>query len=112
MVREMYNRLDINKDTIKDGILKIADGNPGAMSVLLQLTKLRDGWMAVQEFDRLRLYGPMVWLCYKDLLGNDINRLLELILNGKLSEEITSRRLEDERFCKTWDYHLEVINRG
>lgn len=104
----MYNRLDINKDTVKDGILKIAEGNPGALTVLTQLIKLRDGWMSVGEFDRLRLYGPMIWLCYKDLLGNDINKLLELLLSGKLAEEINIRRLEDERFRTSWDYHLEA----
>lgn len=108
----MYNRLNISKDTVKDGILKIADGNPGALSVLTQLIKLRDGWMAVGAFDRLRLYGPMIWLCYKDLLGSDINKLLELILNGRLAEEINIRRLEDAAFRREWDYHLEAINRG
>ena len=60
-----------------DAIVKMADGNPGAVHVMCELLKpdLIEGFLDICRFDDLELYGPDIWVAYKDICGSDIKVL-------------------------------------
>jgi len=60
-----------------DAIAKMADGNPGAVTVMCELLKLDlvDGFANICRLDDLELYGPDIWVAYKDICGSDIKTL-------------------------------------
>ena len=72
------SRLTIT-DTIKDVVVKMSDGNPGAITVMMSI--LKDGrdidpytepGMHLLNLDDLELYGSRIWLLYKDLCGQSL----------------------------------------
>lgn len=60
-----------------DAIVEMADGNPGATHVMSQLLQpnLVDGLMNICRLDDLELYGPDIWLAYKNICNSDIKIL-------------------------------------
>lgn len=74
--------------TMMDVFVVLADGNPGAVRVLLETTKASekvdpDGMMgafgAMLMFDTYRFYGSKIWMLYKDLCGQSIAKTLGMI---------------------------------
>ncbi len=68
-------------DSPKDMIIKLSDGNPGAVSVLMQLltrSAAVDPDSAFGPFTYLLnlnafgIYGPRIWMLYKDVCHEDI----------------------------------------
>lgn len=59
-------------------ILKImfalSEGNPGALRVLTELQGDGEGFLDVLGCDSKRLYGSRIWMLYKDVCGEDIER--------------------------------------
>ena len=95
---------------LKETILKLADGNPGAMRVLFELMKYHpDGQLILTKFDDLGIYGSLIWLCYKDLLNFDIAKLFDLLRTNKLKQAIEDGRKANEGFKKEWDYHAKEM---
>ena len=82
-----YNqRVGIN-DTVQSAITKLSDGNPGAISVMCGMARLPPGDMipgggflsGVLLLDSLGIYGPGIWMLYKDCCGEDMARLCVLL---------------------------------
>lgn len=71
-------------DDVKEQIINISEGNPGALTVLLQLVE------APEIITYLELHGPKgsnLWVLYKDRNFEDINLLAaELSLRMQASE--------------------------
>jgi len=103
-------RLKLN-DTVRDVLLKLADGNPGAMNVIAQLLAKEDGLLHVLKLDDLEIYDSLIWLCYKDLLGSDIDKLYNLLKTNKLEEAIKETIETDANFKRVWEYHVARIRR-
>jgi len=78
--------------TPMDAIVKMADGNPGAVTVMCELLKpdLAEGFMDICRLDDLELHGPDIWLAFKDICGSDIKTLRDRLRNNyhKLSEDV------------------------
>ena len=70
----------------------MADGNPGATRVMFQLLELDvlDGIEAVRTLDRIQIYGPDIWLAYKDICGENVDILRNRLRNNPymLKEEV------------------------
>jgi len=70
----------------------MADGNPGAISVILQFLELdvSDGIEAIRTLDRIEIYGPDIWLAYKDICGQNVSILRNRLRNNPymLKEEM------------------------
>jgi hypothetical protein len=63
-------------DSVADVVVKMSQGNPGAISVMAQII---DGDAAKGLFDLLNMddmgmRGPAIWIGYKDHCGEDIER--------------------------------------
>jgi len=68
-------------DDLQTIIVKMSEGNPGAMSVLMQMNQ-KKGPMAFMEMlslDDMNIRGPQIWLGYKDHCGEDIDKFFECI---------------------------------
>ena len=86
---------------------KICGGNPGCISIIARLSATSNGESRITKLHDLGYRGPFIWLIYKDLLGEDLVRLGNLLDNNQLADEIERRIQEDENFARQWRYHEE-----
>ena len=87
----MANRLKPT-DTLGDVIAIIANGNPGAMSVINQIIKKNEKELYVYllQLDSYGIYGNDLWMLYKDVCGGDVDKTMGCIKHtwmGLISEE-------------------------
>lgn len=81
-------RLDLN-DSMFDICHKMSEGNPGALTVVMQLLGPQgaqidpDAWLgglgAVLALDTLGLYGPKIWMLYKDVCKEDLVKMCAVL---------------------------------
>ena len=90
-------------DTPETVMVKMMDGNPGAMTVLMQLFRRPNGIFKILKLDTLEIYGPAIWVIYKDLMGEDITLLDEHLENDTLMEEIEIKCKTDPYFRREWE---------
>ena len=67
------DRVQLNM-SMQEAIFALSDGNPGAVRVLCELLEGGNGIMDLLLCDTKRLYGSQIWVCYKDICGEDIER--------------------------------------
>jgi len=76
----MNTRIELT-DTGIDVILKLSEGNPGAVTVCMEVLKkgteidpdaFGGGLMQLLGFDTLGLYGSRIWMLYKDVCECDL----------------------------------------
>lgn len=82
------NKLTLNDD-FGSAMFKISQGNPGAITVIMEANievmekKLREGPLApftvMMALDTLGIYGPNIWILYKDKCDMDIVQFLNHI---------------------------------
>lgn len=94
-------------DTLLDATVKLGEGNPGAISVIMQLIKngsIIDPDAAFGEIanllslDSLGIYGPRIWMLYKDVCDqNLVNTIavLRAVQLGKLSENVMNHAIDN-----------------
>lgn len=76
------NRQPINlSDNTFDMVTKMAEGNPGAITVLMQLLKRDDpaALMIVLDLDDMNMRGPQIWVGFKDHCKQDIEAFAKAI---------------------------------
>ena len=88
-------------------VMKVCEGNPGCMSIMTQIIGTSNGWNRGTKIHDLGFRGPFIWLIYKDLLGEDLVKLGQLLDDNQLEDEIERRLQEDENFARQWRYHKE-----
>jgi hypothetical protein len=74
--------------TTMDVIMLMSDGNHGAVAVMCELMQKTDkidpdaalgGLGAILSLDTHGIYGPRIWQFYKDVCGQNLNRMLGLM---------------------------------
>ncbi len=72
-------------DSVMDMMLKLSDGNPGAVRVLMEMMEqseaidpdsIMQGPLSVLSLDTHSIYGERIWMFYKDVCGESILNLL------------------------------------
>ncbi|MCK4964095.1 MAG: hypothetical protein KAS54_03360 [Dehalococcoidia bacterium] len=86
----------------KELVLRICGGNPGCIRVITQLLAGPNGESRVDKLEELRYRRSLIWLIYKDLLGNDLERMGTLLDNNQLGDEVERRIQNDENFARQW----------
>lgn len=75
-------------DTVQDMVIKISEGNPGALTVCLDILKkgksidpdgFDGGIGSLLLFDSLSLYGSQIWMLYKDVCGEDLVKTVAML---------------------------------
>lgn len=84
-----------------DQVIKLAKGNPGAVTVIAQLiSEGRDsdfsGCQAVEKLEKLEITGGFIWLAYKDYCKKSLFLLKMLLLeeNKELIEFLETKKKE------------------
>jgi hypothetical protein len=74
------SRIEIT-DSVLSMAQKLSEGNPGAINVIVLLLEKGEavdpdaalgGLMKVMMLDTYRIYGPRIWMLYKDVCGESI----------------------------------------
>ena len=75
-------------DSVQSAIIKMAEGNPGAVRVLCELFKWSPtidpqsalgGLGPILSLDTEGIYGSQIWVLYKDVCGQSILNVLALL---------------------------------
>jgi hypothetical protein len=86
-------------DTPLSATMKLCGGNPGAMTVCIQILEqseridpdnLLGGLGCLLSLDSHSIYGPQIWMLYKDVCKEDITKTIAVLRSvqlGLLSEE-------------------------
>jgi len=71
------------KDSTLEAVVKMAQGNPGAINVLMQLLKDEsiNGALAIYWMDELKIRGWRIWFAFKDCCNQDLYKLYNSLLN-------------------------------
>lgn len=90
-------------DEIRDGIVKMVDGNPGAVSVCVDLLKYgmdkypgmgpAAGMSFILALDMYGIYGCRIWMLYKDLCGESIQNTISVLI-ARSHELISQEELD------------------
>lgn len=69
-------------DSVFDMLVKMAEGNPGAVSVLSQMLQKSGaiaGPMRILDLDDMNIRGPQIWIGYKDHCKEDITLFIRKV---------------------------------
>lgn len=95
------------EDTFMDIMVKMSEGNPGAVTVLMELygkapeidpQSLLGGLGPVMWLDTFGIYGSRIWMLYKDVCGQDVektNWMIRAVQLGILSETELNHRIDN-----------------
>lgn len=95
------------EDTTLDMVMKMSEGNPGAVSVIAQILKtgaLIDpddafgGLGTILHMDTWGIRGPKIWMLYKDVCGQDLVKTIGMtraVQLGFLPGEILEKAIND-----------------
>lgn len=74
-------KIDAN-DTIIENYIKIAEGNPGAITAMVALTKEDPmAFMLISGLDDMNIRGSQIWQVYKYYCNEDVDKFKEVIHN-------------------------------
>jgi hypothetical protein len=80
-------------DSIKDVVVKMSEGNPGALDVIMQMLErgavidpddFMGGLGGVLFLDTLGIYGWKIYVLYNDLCERDLPRMLAVLRSVQL----------------------------
>ncbi len=100
------------EDTGMEAMMKLAQGNPGAITALMEIVSKHKyidpqsalGFFGVLfDFDEKEIYGPDIWILYKDCCGQKVDNLIACMRavqlgikpNSWLKESIAANRRID-----------------
>lgn len=83
-------------DSIQDNIVSLSKGNPGAATALTEVLKhnMDQATTVLRTLDEMNMYGPRIWLGYKDYCDKDANRFVTCVLEKEqgMIDLINARR--------------------
>ncbi len=86
------------QNPLVSGIMRITQGNPGAITAVTEVIKaagLNRGSEVVKMFDDIKMYGPNIWLGYKDICGEDPVKLLSKLENDEIASDVEALHYSD-----------------
>lgn len=109
------------EDSVMDMIMKVGEGNPGAISVMSQM--IQEGaridpqsffgsFSGILSLDNHGIYADRIWMLYKDVCGESIvNTLafLRAVQLGKLSEADMNKAIDNRGEGIDVDDILETV---
>jgi len=92
MLNMRKERIDF-KDSVMEAVLKIAEGNPGALRVCMELYQHTGnidpdsafgGLGSILALDSLGIYGSKIWMLYKDVCKEDLVSMVIVLRSEQL----------------------------
>lgn len=102
----MNPRITLN-DSLQKAIIQLAEGIPGAITVLVELAKnaphvdpqsAMGNWGPLLDLDSNAIYGSRIWMLYKDLCKEDIVStivVLRAVQLGVISESVLNHAIDN-----------------
>ena len=93
-------------DSLQEVVFKMSEGNPGAISILMQLLnnpqvcEPANPFMVILTLDSYEIYGSNIWIMYKDLCGEDIEifeTLFRHIQMGIMPLEVLKKHINESK---------------
>lgn len=67
-------------DSTSDVVIKMAEGNPGALTVMMSVLKHPKGDLfKLLDMDDMNLRGSKIWIGFKDHCDRDMDKFLECV---------------------------------
>ena len=100
-----HERIKFN-DTLMDMLIKLAEGNPGGLNVVMQLIKRSSvidpdaalGPLAhILGLDSFGIYGSRIWMFYKDVCDEDLISMIAVmraVQLGKISAQVMNHAID------------------
>ena len=83
MLTEKREQLGLDM-TVRDIVLAMCEGNPGAINVMMTLVNEGDAGLAsILILDDMNIRGTQIWCVYKDYCKQDIKALIESLADSK-----------------------------
>jgi hypothetical protein len=98
-----------------DLVTTMAEGNPGAVTVLAQLLKQPNGELLIFGLDDMNIRGTQIWIGYKDYCGCILNNFVNCITkrDHRMVEKINEVGLKGNHIHKAvssgGSYHREFL---
>lgn len=96
--------------SFQDNIFSLSQGNPGAANVLTQILELdpEGGALVMEGLARMNIYGPRIWLGYKDYCDENLRSFMDAVLeqDEEMIELINRMRTDDDTPAKLADAEL------
>jgi hypothetical protein len=90
-------------DSVQNGIVKMGEGNPGAITVCINLLKFSEqispnagpggGLTYILALDEFQIYGCRIWMLFKDVCGESLHKMVAVLV-ARSAEIISQRELE------------------
>ncbi len=102
----LKSRITLNMSVL-DALVAMCDGNPGALSVCTQLLKegeaidpqaFMGGFGTIMFLDTCRIYGPRIWMLYKDVCKQDLRKtcaVLRALQLGLLDDAVLQSAIDN-----------------
>ena len=103
----MKTKIDLN-DSMLDVMTKMSEGNPGALTVCLNILEhghkidpdnAMGGLGVILSLDSLGLYGSKIWMLFKDVCGSELPKMIGVLRGHQLGylNDAQVRRAVDNR---------------
>lgn len=76
------------EDSIQDAVIKMSDGNPGAINVLMPLIMNKEDFHLVLHLDSIGLYGSNIYKLANDCCNNDMDKF-KTVLSAWAKSKVT-----------------------
>ena len=102
-------------DSMYDIIVKMSDGNPGAISFIMELKVQYNNdaqWVqALLAFDMMELYGSQLYMLWNDSCDRDCTKVIKIVeayKRGKITNTDIDERIKNVGYGQKFDDLLEV----
>jgi len=66
--------------SVMDVMTVMCEGNPGALTVIIEMMKNPDGLIYLLHLDDMNIRGSQIWIGFKYYCGQDLKRFIECIV--------------------------------
>lgn len=73
---------------VLDFLLTMAEGNPGAVMVLVKLLEIPGGFMLVLNLDDMNIRGTQIWVAYKAHCHESLEELKDCLMDPEKRPEL------------------------
>lgn len=102
-------KINLN-DTAEDVIVKLSEGNPGALTTLVELVNsYKDFFEVVPDYltiDTMGLYGSQLYMLWNDCCNRNIEKvkqIIKLYREGKITSRDIDERVKNVGYGKSFD---------
>lgn len=84
---------------LQELIAEMSQGNPGALSVLCKIAETLGplSGAVVQQLKIEEIFGPDLWIGFKDVHKQDIKAFIKATANGAIKEQIAESKAAEQK---------------